>query len=241
MEIFSIKTRLVNPPKDDIYELLDEYCPDLDEGDVFLIASKVLSIHQSRCLPIDSVASKEDLIKKEADFFVPASENIYADITLSIKGNTLIGSAGIDESNASGHYILWPKKPEKEAKKICQYLKNKFKLKKLAVIITDSHSVPLRWGVLGVSIGFFGLKPLKDYRNTKDLFGRTIKHSQGNIVDALAVMGVLAMGEGSEQTPIAIIKGADFIEFTEAETYQDSLVSPEEDLFFPLLKKFKRS
>ena len=237
MQIIPIKTRVMNPPKDDLYDMLDNFCPSLKEGDVLLITSKILAIHQGLCIPMNEVESKDDLIEKEADVFIPREECPQY-VLLTIKDNTLIPSAGIDESNADGHYILWPKNSSKEARKICEYLKEKFSLKKLAVIITDSHTAPLRYGVMGISIGAYGLNPLKDYREKKDIFGREIEMTRTNIVDALAVMGVLVMGEGAEQIPMALIREADFVEFTNEEKYQDLLIPPKEDIFYPLLKNF---
>ena len=240
MQIIPIKTRVMNPPKDDLYDVLDNFCPTLKEGDVFLVTSKILAIHQGLCIPMSEVKNKDDLIKKEAEIFIPREEGLGEHVILTLKENTLIPSAGIDESNANGYYILWPKNSEKEAKKICEYLKEKFSLKKLAVIITDSHTTPLRYGVLGISIGAYGLNPLKDYREEKDIFGREIKMTQINIVDALAVMGVLIMGEGAEQTPMAIIREADLVKFTNQEKYKDLLIPVKEDIYYPLLKAFNK-
>jgi len=50
MEFIPIKTRIMQPPKDDLYPLLDEYLTDVEENDVVLISSKVLAIHQGRCI-----------------------------------------------------------------------------------------------------------------------------------------------------------------------------------------------
>ena len=238
MQIIPIKTRVMNPPKDDLYDVLDNFLPPLKEGDVLLITSKILAIHQGLCLPMDEVESKDDLIEKEADVFIPREECPGEYVILALKENTLIASAGIDESNSDGHYILWPKNSSKEARKICEYLKEKFSLKKLAIIITDSHTTPLRRGVSGISIGAYGLDPLKDCRGEKDIFDRDIEMTRTNIVDALAVMGVLVMGEGAEQIPMALIREADFVEFTNEEKYQDLLIPPKEDIFYPLLKNF---
>jgi len=238
MKVISIETRTILPPKDDIYSVIDEFCPKLREGDIFIITSKVLAIHQGRCIPINEIKNKDDLIKKEADVFIPRKECPGEHVILAIKKHTLVPSAGIDESNANGHYILWPKNPEKEAKRICQYLKKKFSLKRLAVVITDSHCIPLRYGTMGISIGFYGFKPLKDYRGKKDIFGRVLKITQANIADALAVIGVVAMGEGNEKRPMAIVRDADFVKFNNKETYKDLLIPIKEDIFYPLLKNF---
>ena len=236
MNILPIKTRIMNPPKDDIFEVLNTYGPPLQEKDILLITSKVISIHQGRCIRIDDVKDKDALIKKEADRWIPRSECPGEYAVLTITDGTLIASAGIDESNANGYYILWPKNSEKIAKEICIYLKKKFSLKDLAIIITDSHTTPLRYGSLGMAMGYYGLEPLQDYRGSKDIFDRPLKMTQHNMVEALAVMGVFSMGEGNEQTPLALIRNAPGITFTERETYKT--VQIKEDLYYPLLKNF---
>jgi F420-0:gamma-glutamyl ligase len=241
MQIIPIKTRVIKPPKDDVYPVIDEFCPALKERDVFLITSKILAIHQGLCIPVKEIENKDELIKKEADAFIPRKECPGEKVILTVKNNTLISNAGIDESNANGHYILWPENPEKEAKKICEYLKNKFSLKELAVVITDSHTAPMRYGVLGISIGFFGLNPFKSYKGEKDIFGRETRMLPGNVVDSLAVIGVMSMGECDEQKPMAIIRGADFVEFTDEEKYEELLIPIEKDIYYPLLKNFYKN
>jgi coenzyme F420-0:L-glutamate ligase len=239
MIIIPVKTRVMLPPKDDLYKIIDESVPVLREGDVFIVTSKVAAIHQGRCVSVDSVKDKNDLVKKEADRVVSRYEFMGHNIGLTIKSGTLIAFAGIDESNANGYYILWPDDPSGFAKSMCRYLKKKFSLKKLAVIITDSHCVPMRRGTTGISIGFYGLEPLNDYRSQKDIFGRELKITQANIVDALSAAAVVMMGEGKEQRPMAIARGADFVKFTAKETAQDLAIPLEEDIFYPLLKRFK--
>ena len=63
---------------------------------------------------------------------------------LTMKNNILIPTAGIDESNGKGYYILWPKDPYQSAKKIYNFIKQEFKLNNFGIIISDSHCVPLR-------------------------------------------------------------------------------------------------
>lgn len=238
MKVIPIKTRAIVPPKDDLYSVIDDFCPKLKERDIFVVASKVLAIHQGRCLPLDKVKSKDELIKREAELYLKREESPGGHVMLAVKKHTLAPSAGVDESNAKDHYILWPKDPDREAKNICRYLKKKFSLKKLAVIITDSHCVPLRYGTIGISIGFHGLKPLYDYRGKKDIFNRTMKISRSNIVDGLSAAAVLVMGEGKERQPFALIRQADFVAFTSRATCRELLIPFKEDIFYPLLKVF---
>ena len=239
MEFIKIITRAMLPPKDDIYKVIDESVKDVRDSDVLLITSKVLGIHQGRCVKISDSVDKDKLIVEEADKTITSylKEAPKGYMILTLKDNTLIPSSGIDESNANGYYVLWPREINKQAKEICEYLKKKFSIKKLAVIVTDSHTIPLRRGVMGISIGFYGLNPLKDYRGKPDIFGRPLKFTTSNIVDTLAAMGVLLMGEANEQVPMLIVRGVDFVEFTEKEN-PEFLIPMEEDLYAPLLKVF---
>lgn len=239
MQFIPVKTRKILPPKDDFLVALDESLPKLKEGDVLLIASKVLAIHQGRCVKKSKIKNQKlKLINREANYSLPSHMVNGSDITLSIKNYTLIPSAGIDESNGNGYYILWPKDVNRLLKKLVMSLKKKHHIKNLAAIAVDSHTTPLRWGTQGISIGFYGLKPLYDYRGKKDIFERKLKHTQRNLVDTLADLGALIMGEGNEQTPVAILRGAKFIKFTNKNTYKQLVIDPKKDLYYPLLKPF---
>jgi len=241
MDFIKVKTRVMQPPKDDLYGVMDAAMPKLREGDIVLITSKVVSIHQGRCIPVVDVSDKNELIIKEAEAYIPVAKisNPWG-VILTIKQHTLIPTSGIDESNANGHYVLWPRKINETAHEIGQYLKKKHRVKKLGVIITDSHTVPMRWGVVGVSIGFWGFNPLKDYRGAKDLFGRKLKFTQANIPDALSALSVMLMGEGNERVPIVIARDVPGIRFSSRNFYRDFVIDPKLDLYAPLLKVFKR-
>lgn len=240
MEFTPIKTRKLLPPKDDLYEVLNESLPSLKEGDVLLITSKVLGVHQGRCVPVASVANKDELIREEAERYVERDMKAQYPIMLTIKHHTLIATAGIDESNANGHYILWPKNIQQTAKELWEYVRSIRNITNLGIIITDSHSLPLRWGVLGVAIGYFGFNPTTDLRGKPDIFGRPLTMTRQNIPDAIAAFGVLLMGESSECTPLLLARGIPLIKFTEADTSKDFWVEPQDDMFKPLLDVFKK-
>jgi len=239
LQFIPVKTRKFLPPRDSLEDLLSSL-PKLKEGDVIFITSKVLAITQGRCVET-ALVNKDKLIAKEADRIIKkpviaAGSKIY----LTIKDATLIPSAGIDESNGRGYYILWPKDTNAYLKKIRSRLVKKNKLKKLGVVATDSHTVPMRWGTIGTSIGFYGLEPLRDYRSTKDLFGRRLKYTQSNIVDALCAMAVLLMGEGREGTPLLIARDLNMVKFTNKNRYKSFIIDPKKDIYKELLKPFKK-
>lgn len=239
----AIKTRKFLPPKDNLWDLLSDACKSLEENSVIAVSSKIVSISEGRVVKMDGT-TKDNLAIVEADKYIPRELSPGGWILHTIKNNMLIASSGVDESNGDGYFILWPKDPKKSARKIWQFLRKKFGIKNLGVIITDSRLVPLRRGVVGIAISFFGFKPLRDYRRTKDLFGRQFQMETSNLPDSLACAAVLEMGEGAEQKPIAIITDIPYIEFIQkdfkAKNLDESFEIPEkEDMFYPFLASVK--
>lgn len=234
MQCIAVKTRVLQPPRDDLFLVLDESLHGVKEGDVVAVSSKVVAIHEGNCVPIGSV-EKSELVKQEAELLIPRS---YWASPLTVKHNAFIGTAGIDESNANGHYILLPKDPFKSAKDIQEYLKTRFGLAHVGVLVTDSHSAPLRRGALGVSIGYAGFAPTVNYVGKPDLFGREMKIEVGNMVDALAAAAGVVMGETDECQPVVIIRDVPNLTFTDGETKDDFLVSFKDDTFRVLYEDF---
>ncbi len=240
MIITPIKTDKLIPEKDnDIFEVLDKSLPEkINDSSVIAITSKIISITEGNVIKMDQT-SKDELIEKESQFYLERNKNPY-NVSLTITQNNLSASAGIDESNGNGYYILWPKDPYSSANRIRAYLKNKYSLKHIGVIITDSKTTPLRWGVTGISIAYSGFKPLFDYTGKPDLFGRTFQYEKLSIIDSLASSAVLVMGEGAEQTPIALIEDLPFLEFQDRDTTEEELamlrIEVEKDIYAPFLK-----
>jgi dihydrofolate synthase / folylpolyglutamate synthase len=234
-----VKTRKVLAGQGSLEELLDESLDKLSEKSIVAITSKVVGICEGRVVPVGSV-EKEALVKQESDFFLNPKLSKHQ-MSFTITHNTLVPVAGIDESNGNGNYILWPKNPQESANRVREYLSKRFRLKNVGVVITDSTVRPLHYGTEGVAIAFSGFMPMNDYIGQPDLFGRPFKVSKSNLPDALASTAVLVMGEGTEQTPIAIIKDLPFIKFLSrnpipAELKSFYLDHMEDDLFAPFLK-----
>lgn len=232
MHFISIKTKPILPPKDDI--LKDLLQLKLSEKDIICITSKVLAIHQGRCKKIGDI-DKKVLVKNEADKILSEVKFNNTHFYLTIKNNIIIASSGIDESNGDGYYILWPEKVDDLLKEFHSILCEKNNIKNLGLISTDSATYPLRKGVRGISTGSYGFNPIKSYIGKKDIFGREIKVSVVNISDSLASGAVFSMGEGSECTPICIIKNAGEIEFGDFKS-EIATISPKDDIFGDVFK-----
>ena len=239
MQITPIKLAVLTPPKDDLFSKIKKSKLRLKNGDVVAVSSKVVSIHEGRCVPVASV-DKQVLMRREASLIATAKSRWGSGFT--INRGVLIRVAGIDESNAKGHYVLWPKNPMRSAVQIRKFLMREYKVRKLGVIITDSISTPLRRGALGFALAWAGVDPLCDYRGLEDLFGREIRVEQANMGDALAAGAVVTMGEGSEQTPIALIRNAPEKVWRSRHTkrgWGKFIVPLQDDLFAPFLMKVK--
>ncbi len=228
---------------DALFSILDQYLPVLQEKDIIAITSKIVSICQGRVIKKDGSIDKHDLIHQEAEYYIDPKNTTQYDLTLTIKQGTIIGNSGIDESNGNGYFILWPLKPHKSAQEIWQYLKKKHNLHKLGVIITDSRITPLRWGTIGVGIAWCGFEPLNSYIGHPDIFGKNLKMTKLSILDGLAASAVVAMGEGDEQTPIAVIKNTDFVVFQDNVPTQYEIealkIDRKDDIYGPLVNSPK--
>lgn len=227
---------------DNLFKILDKYLPKLEEKDIVVITSKIISLSQERVVKNDGKITKQDLVKKESQYYLPEKYVKYG-VHPTITNNVFIVSAGIDESNADGHFVLWPKKVMHEVANIWKFLRNRNKVRNLGVIVTDSHLSPLRRGTTGFGIAWCGFEPLKNYIGKPDIFGRKLKLTKSNIVDGLAASAVLVMGEGSEQTPLAVIGDAPFVRFKQKPPSKKEInqmtIPLEDDVFSSLLTSVK--
>jgi F420-0:gamma-glutamyl ligase len=217
-------------------EFVDTHIPReaIQERMIVAVTSKIVSLSENRLVPRAGI-DKATLVKREADVFL--GEVAYG-CFLTIKEGLFIPSSGIDESNSEGgDFILYPENPFDSARSLWQQLRMRWGLREFGVLLTDSHTSPLRQGVTGVCLSYWGFRATRDMIGTQDLFGRELRMTKVNIADALAAAAVLLMGEGRECRPLAVISGAD-CEFCE-ETIPSELKMPlKEDLYFPIFQKF---
>ncbi len=240
MKIKAIRSSIVKA-NEPLTTILDRYVEPLDENRVISITSKIIALSEGRVVNKEQT-SIEKLIEEEADLIAESEENPYG-VYLTIKNGILIPSAGIDQSNANGSYILYPSNIQKTAAEIWHYLRSRDSIKQLGIIITDSHTTPLRRGVVGIGLGWCGFEPLYSYLGKPDLYERPLRVTYVNLLDALATSAVLVMGEGNEQTPIAIIEDAPKLIFLDRPPTQEEeeslIISKEKDLYAPLFKNIE--
>lgn len=236
MIVRPIKTKIFKEGEN-LMAFVVHYCKKLTEKSVIVVTSKIVALAEGRAVVLESAKAKEKLIKKESDF---ALSTKY--VWMTLRDGMIMASAGIDESNANGKFILLPKDSFKTAQLLRKKLQQRYGIKNLGVLITDSRTAPLRSGVTGVALGYAGFKGIRDYKGKTDIFGRKFKFSSVNIADSLATAAVLVMGEGREQQPLAVIKEAP-VEFCGKVHRNELEIAVQDDMYLPLfskLSKFRR-
>lgn len=259
MQSFAIHSKIIKP-HDDLLQVIDEAIANdfrlqgkLPEAGVLAISSKIISYCQGRLVKKtrseeqgysreEARAEKHQLVAKEADSFIDPHSHKY-DLMLTVKKSTLAVNAGIDESNASLNgeecFVLWPERIQETINQVWRHLRQRYGVKQVGVITTDSRSFPLRWGVVGTTLAYCGFKGLNNHIGQQDIFGRTIHMVQVNVAEALGVTATLEMGEVDEITPFALLTDLDKVQFTDHEPDAEELmkckIEMEDDVYAPLL------
>lgn len=237
MKVTGVKTELITAGATELLPLLERVINELEEGSVIAITSKIVSLCEGSVIPLDQI-DKEELVVRESDLYLPAGVSKYGH-HFTITNNTLIPMAGIDESNGDGHYVLWPTDAQATANRVRAWARRKFGLSQIGAVITDSTCHPLRRGTNGIMLAYSGFRALNDYVGRPDLFGRPFTVSQADVAGGLAAAAVLQMGEGAEQTPIAVLTELPFVHFQDRDPTPEELatviISLDEDLFAPFL------
>ena len=227
-----------------IVEALKKEKKNVQEKDIIIITHVAVSKAEGNVVDLDGILpskrAKEIAIKTEKD---PALVEVILRESKEIvrmRRNSIItehncgmvcANAGVDRSNVSGerNVVLLPKNANASARKIKQEI---FALTdcNVAVIISDTHGRPLRRGEINITIGIAGIKPIRDRRGEKDLFGYVLRMKRTAIADELASAAELVIGQSNEGIPAAIIRGYNYQ--TSERVSANELARPKEkDLF----------
>ncbi|MFH0838160.1 MAG: coenzyme F420-0:L-glutamate ligase [Patescibacteria group bacterium] len=236
MEVLPLKSRRLRSGSELVSAVvlaLEHASLKLKSGDILVVASKVLAYSQGRLRLVASDKAFRELVRAEADRVLEEGAMV-----LTMKNKVLIPNAGIDRSNVpEGWVVLWPQDPFGSAEKIRQGLMKKYGLRKLGIVISDSHCQPLRMGTSGIAIGWAGFEGVRDDRGAKDLYGRKMVYTQVAVADNLASTANLEMGETNASVPFVLIREAK-VAFTDAmASAADYFISPKECIYRGLYGK----
>jgi len=253
MELFSIKLPLIKenaPLLDIIIKNIRKSGKSLKEGDIIVIAEKVIATSQGRVIKLSEIkeisekaknfAKKYDMDERYVELILREASMILGGmrhVILAKVNNFLIANAGIDQSNAGPDaVVLLPKNISVVVLNYWRKLKKEFNINKLGVIISDSRVQPLRKGTIGIAIATAGFEPIEDLRGHPDLFGRPLEITMRAIADDLTSAAQFLLSEADKQTPIVIIRGSN-VEFTENPKTTPEM-APEECLYMNIFSKY---
>ncbi len=224
----------------DLLAVIAEAIPTLEERSVLVVTSKVVSLWENAAVAEPRTrAEKEAIIFSQAQQYTPPSVSKMSTI-LTISGNMLSVNAGVDESNVESGLLLLPENAYASAQKIWHFLREQYNVKEVGVVITDSVSMPLLWGVVGRALSHCGFEPLFNRIGENDLYGREIKMTQMAISQGIAAAAVLEMGEVAESTPLCLVTDITAITFQDSPPTQAEIdayaIDVDDDVFGPLLK-----
>ena len=218
---------------------------DLNDGDIVAVAQKIVSKAEGRQVDLATVEASDEACRLAAETEKdPRLVQLILDESTAVvrkKPGVLIvrhrlglvgAHAGVDQSNvdhgAGACALLLPEDPDASARRIRRALVEATG-QRIGVLITDSANRPWRLGTVGIAIGAAGVGVLDDRRGGNDLYGRELKVTLINRADSLASAATLAMGETTERTPAALIRG---VPAEESEQSASAIPRPlEEDLF----------
>ncbi len=196
---------------------------ELADGDVLVVAQKIVSKAEGRQLRLDQVrpsaraaalaaetgkdARLVQLILDESTEVVRTAPGVL--ITRHRLG-LVAANAGIDQSNVdhgrSASALLLPAAPDATAARLQRAIAAGTG-QRIGVVISDSSNRPWRLGTVGIALGAAGLAVLDDRRGRRDLYGRELQATLINRADAIASAAMLVMGESTERIPAALVQG----------------------------------
>lgn len=197
----------------------------IENDSVVVVAQKIVSKAEGRFVRLSELTAGPEASRIAAETArEPAAVQAIVDESAAILRATpaaiiarhrtghVLANAGIDASNVeggdAGTVLLWPVDPDVSARAIRGEIARLTGMRP-AVVIADSMGRAWRVGTVGAAIGCAGLVVLDDQRGLKqDLFGRTLQATVIAVADSLCAAAALAMGEGAEGTPAALVTGA---------------------------------
>jgi coenzyme F420-0:L-glutamate ligase / coenzyme F420-1:gamma-L-glutamate ligase len=187
-------------PGDDLGAMLADALPDLADGDVVVVTSKVVSKAEGRVLPADD---REAAIDAETVRLVASRGSTRI---VETRLGLVLAAAGVDASNTPpGTVLLLPDDPDASARRIRATLSARHHLR-VAVVVSDTLGRPWRLGLTDAAIGVAGLAPLDDHRGRTDPYGNTLEQTVVAVADEIAAAADLVKGKLSG-VPAAVVRG----------------------------------
>jgi coenzyme F420-0:L-glutamate ligase/coenzyme F420-1:gamma-L-glutamate ligase len=195
-------------PGDDLAAALIGAIPDLRDGDVLVVTSKVFSKVEGRLVSAPTDPEERDTLRR-------ALVEAETERLVARKGRTLIVSnkiglvqaaAGVDGSNvATDELALLPVDPDASAARLRAEIARRTG-RDVAVVVTDTMGRAWRIGQTDVAIGSSGMPVLHRYLGAHDAQGNELLVTEVALADEVAAAADLVKGKLGG-VPVAVLRG----------------------------------
>jgi len=208
----------------DLAALIAEAAPDLRDGDILVVTSKVVSKAEGRVVTVP----REQAIEAET---VRVVARRGPTTIAQTRHGLVLAAAGVDESNtAPGTVVLLPEDPDESARRIRKALHGRTGVR-IGVLVTDTMGRPWRAGQTDNAIGAAGIAPVRDHRGEPDTFGNILEVTVAAVADEIASAADLVKGK-ARQVPVALVRGlADLVTEPDGPGARAVIRTAEEDMF----------
>ena len=183
----------------DLARLISDGVPDLRDGDVVVVTSKIVSKAEGRVVRADRERAIDDETVRVVARRGPTR-------IVETRHGLVLAAAGVDSSNTEpGTVVLLPEDPDGSARRLRKALGERRGVS-VGVIVTDTMGRPWRTGQTDAAIGAAGLVPLRDHRGEPDTFGNTLEVTVTAVADEIAAAADLVKGK-TTGVPVAIVRG----------------------------------
>ncbi|MBM4424957.1 MAG: coenzyme F420-0:L-glutamate ligase [Chloroflexi bacterium] len=202
---------------------------ELRDGDVLIVAQKIVSKAEGRLVRVSSVtpsaraaelAAQLQKDPRHVEVILSESKDIVrmrpGVIVVEHRLGFVCANAGVDRSNVAPHanpeddfLLMLPADPDRSCAELRLRLRDGTGAN-VGVIINDSHGRAWRNGTVGVAIGAAGVPALLDLRGTPDLFDYPLQVTQVGLADELAAAASLLMGQAAEGRPVIHARGVPY-------------------------------
>ena len=233
LSVFRLPNLADFKPGDDaalaIIEAVNQLKSPLQEGDILVIAHKMISKCEGAVVNLHEVEASQDAIQlakevnkdpRKVEVILSQSKRIVRAIKrpdqeegvliAEHKLGFICANAAVDESNADevNQLITLPENPDKSAREICHRLEEAFACR-IGVVISDTFGRPWRLGQTNVAIGLANVPAITHMLGDQDAFGHELKVTAPAFADELAGASGLLMSK-SGKCPVIIFRGLEW-------------------------------
>ncbi|MGH3937781.1 MAG: coenzyme F420-0:L-glutamate ligase [Pseudonocardiaceae bacterium] len=205
---------------DAVIAVLREQNRQLVDGDVVVVASKVVSIAEKRYLDLATITPNEQAQALAKQTGKPAavvqlildesSEHFLATPNGPIIARHKLGyqltSAGIDRHGTDGAWLL-PTDPDASARHLRDGIATATGAD-IAVIIADSDGRADRRGATVISLGAAGIAPLRITEHPEPT-GKT-KQQEETLTDMITAAAGVVLGQRGRGAPVVVVRGVNY-------------------------------